>query len=303
VEDLRITATGHGLNYLPEYLATATGGFARRNLTVTAQARDPWTGVLSDLADGTADVALGGLWVPAMYAGKTRGLVAVGQLNARFPMVVLTRQAEPDFSWVWMKGRTVLAPGAGGSAPYEFTAGLMRETGATPSDSRFVRDLSTDMLVELFDHGLGDALIVDLLTGTRLEQAGVGHIACRLAEVGGPMPNSVYYVRRDRLDGLFDRLVSLLGGILAAMAELTSGTAATDELTASHWPDVPPAALRAATAELSANGTWAGIRIEPAASDRWVSILRDAGLVDGPVSYDKLVDARVMDAVAALDVG
>ena len=193
---LRITATGHGLNYLPEYWAHATGGFARRNLSVTAQARDPWTGVLSDLADGTADVALGGLWVPAMYAGKTRDLVAVGQLNARFPMVVLTRQAELGFDWGWMKGRTVLAPGAGGSAPYEFTAGLMRETGAVPSDTRFVRDLSTDMLVELFEHGLGDGLIADLLTGTRLEKAGIGYIACRLAEVGGPMPNSVYYVQR-----------------------------------------------------------------------------------------------------------
>lgn len=87
------------------------------------------------------------------------------------------------------------------------------------------------------------------------------------------------------------------------MNELTSGTADPDELLASHWPDLPEPALQAASAELSANGTWSSIRIEPEASDRWVSILHEAGLVDSLVSYDELVDTRVMDAAEALDVG
>ena len=155
---LRISATSHGLNYLPEYHAAATGGFARRGLEVAAWARDPWTGTLDDLAAGEADLVLGGIWVPAMYAGAGRDLVAVGQLNARFPMVIVTREPVADFTWSWLTGRTVLAPGAGGTAPYEFTAGVMREHGVDPGAVRFVRDLSTEMLRELFEHGAGDAM-------------------------------------------------------------------------------------------------------------------------------------------------
>ena len=207
MECLAVSATAHGLNYLPEYHAASSGLFGKLGLEVTARPRDPWTGVLDDLADGAADVALGGLWVPAMYAGKARDLVVVGQLNARFPMVVVTRASVADFEWAWMTGRTVLVPGAGGTAPYEFTAGLMREAGSPPAGTRFVRDLSSDMLTELFVKGLGDAILLDLLSATRLEERGAGNMTCRLADVGGPMPNSVYYVRRDRLEPVHDRFV------------------------------------------------------------------------------------------------
>ncbi len=84
---------------------------------------------MHDLADGSADVALGGLWVPAMYAGNGRDFVAVAQLNDRFPMAIVTRDPVEDFTLSWLLGKTVLAPGQGGGAPGEFTRGLMREAG------------------------------------------------------------------------------------------------------------------------------------------------------------------------------
>src|SRR5215210_707443 len=69
MDTLNISATANGLNYLPEYLAEATGLFRDAGLAVKARACDPWTGVLDDLESGAADLALGGLWVPGMYAG------------------------------------------------------------------------------------------------------------------------------------------------------------------------------------------------------------------------------------------
>src|SRR5882762_10926146 len=184
MESLRISATGHGLNYLPEYLAARSDGFARLGLQVHARVCEPWTGVLDELADGSADLALGGIWGPAMYAGMARNLISTGQLNGRFPMALVTRMPVEGFDWNWMQGRTVLVPGAGGTAPYEFTAGLMREAGIDPAGTRFVRDLSASMLTELFECGLGDAIVTDLLGGTTLAHKGVGHLTCRLADAG-----------------------------------------------------------------------------------------------------------------------
>jgi len=295
MDQLRITATAHGLNYLPEYHAKSTGQFAQLGLDVTAVARDPWTGVLDDLASGAADVALGGLWGPAMYAGRARNLVVVGQLNGRFPMAVVTREAVTGFEWTWMRRKTVLVPGAGGLAPYTFTEGLMKEAGVDPAESRFIRDLSTAMLAELFETGLGDAIVVDLLTATELHLRGAGSVACRLADAGGPMPNSVYYVRRDRLAELGDRLVRMLVGVRTSMAELTSGQADTSSLVTKEFPAASPAALTKATAELSGSGTWCGIRIEPRACERWVAILTDAGLVNRDVPYAELVDVTAIN--------
>ena len=89
---LAVSATAHGANYLPEYLAREHGIFASHSLDVPYRPRNPWDGVMHDLADGSADVALGGLWVPAMYAGNGRNFVAVAQLNDRFPMAIVTRE-------------------------------------------------------------------------------------------------------------------------------------------------------------------------------------------------------------------
>ena len=109
--------------------------------------------MLDDLDSGAADLALGGLWVPAMYVGTPRQLDVVGQLNHRFPMGIVARDSAVPSGLGWLAGRTGLAPGAGGSAPYEFTAGLIREAGLDPLATRWVRDLSTAMLIELFRPG------------------------------------------------------------------------------------------------------------------------------------------------------
>ena len=296
MDTLRISATAHGINYLPEYYAAASGGFARRGLQVTARPRDPWTGVLDDLADGSADLALGGIWAPAMYAGVARDLVTVGQLNGRFPMVIVTRTPVEDFTWSWMTGHVVLVPGAGGTAMYEFTAGLMREVGVNPAGTRFVRDLSGAMLGELFEGGLGDAFVTDPLTAMDFEQRGVASIACRLADAGGPMPNSVYYTRRDRVPELQDRLVRFLSAIAEAMATLNSASVDLAGLLAAEWPDMDGDVLSRAAADLIANGTWSGIRVDRAACDRWTGILRDAGLLANDPGYADLVDTSAVDA-------
>ena len=78
---------------------------------MTATARDPWTGVLDDLDSGAADLALGGLWVPGMYAGTTRELTVVCQLNHAFPMTIVAPGRSRRLTLADLRGKVVLAPG------------------------------------------------------------------------------------------------------------------------------------------------------------------------------------------------
>jgi hypothetical protein len=90
-----------------------------------------------------------------------------------------------------------------------------------PSGTKFVRDLSTAMLVELFQAGLGDAIIADLVTATVLQDNGYGHISFEHAKAGGIMPNSVYYCRTERLDELAPALTAFVAAVGEAMDALT----------------------------------------------------------------------------------
>ena len=150
-----VSATSHWPNYLPEYIAVANGYFADEGLEFSRDAPDDWTGVLRSLADGSAQAVLGGLWVPAMYHGRGHHFVAFAQLNARNPKAIVTREPQPGFQLSDLEGKLVLAPGAGGTAPYMHTAGLIRQAGIDLSAVRFIRDLSGQTLSDLFAGGLG----------------------------------------------------------------------------------------------------------------------------------------------------
>ncbi|ARC58580.1 hypothetical protein AS850_15940 [Frondihabitans sp. 762G35] len=293
MDTLKISATANGLNYLPEYVAVQGGLFAERGLRVAATARDPWTGVLDDIESGAADLALGGLWVPAMYAGTTRRLSVVGQLNHRFPMTIVSRTETEPITLDQLAGKVVLAPGAGGSAPYEFTAGLIREAGLDVSKTRFVRDLSTSMLIELYRGGLGDAIILDLVSAEELVAAGGGTIVFRHLQSGGVMPNSVYYCLTERVEELTDRIDRFMDGIAAAMTRINLHAADSEieAVLAARWPDKDSTLLRRAADDMAAGGVWDSAVVDRDASDRWMSILFDGGLTTHRPSLEELLGA------------
>jgi NitT/TauT family transport system substrate-binding protein len=297
MDTLNISATANGLNYLPEYLADVTGIFRDAGLAVTARACDPWTGVLDDLESGAADLALGGLWVPGMYAGTPRELTVICQLNHQAPKAIVHRGAPGSFELADLRGKVVLAPGIGGSAPYAVTAGLIRESGADPAEITFLRDLSTPMFVELFHAGLGDAIILDLVTALEVEATGAGTIVFRNLDSGGTMPNSVYYARADRVEELRDRFTRFTGCIDAAMTALPVTPADTiDAILTTRWPGKDLGILRDATRQMSASTLWETVAIDPAASDRWMRMIAEAAMVTRAPCYAELTDDAFMKA-------
>lgn len=295
---LNISATAHALNYLPQYYAEHLGLFADRGLQVNATACDPWTRVVDDLDSGAADIALGGLWVPAMYCGTPRELTVFAQVNHQFPKALVTREEQPDFAWSDLVGCTVLAPGIGGSAPYAFTAGLIREAGVDPASITFLRDLSTPMFVELFESGLGDAIVLDLTTAEMVQSRRTGFIANDYTESGGLGPNSVYYCRSDRFGELTERLLDFTATLQESMRLLKS-VAPTDltPLISEHWPSMPPAPLERACARMLRSHTWDTVRIDPEATRRWMRILYQERMVQAPPRFSDLVDTAIVDKV------
>ncbi|WP_319456682.1 MULTISPECIES: ABC transporter substrate-binding protein [unclassified Mycobacterium] len=300
---LNISATAHALNYVPQYYAEHLGLFADRGLAVAATAKDPWTGVLDDLDSGAADVALGGLWVPAMYANTPRTLSVFAQVNHQFPKALVTRTPRPDFTWSDLIGHTVLAPGIGGSAPYAFTAGLVRESGVDPASITWLRDLSTPMYVELFEAGLGEAIVLDLVNAEAMQHRGTGAIVDDYTRSGGLGPNSVYYCRTDRLEELSERLVRFTSALGESMRLLKSvNVAELRPLLDEHWPATSQEVLDGACARMLNSQTWDTPRIDQPATERWMRILFEESMVRSIPAFGDVVDTTIVDAVESTTV-
>lgn len=292
-----VSATSHWPNYLPEYVAAARGYFADEDLEFSRDAPDDWTVVLKKLADGTADAVLGGLWVPAMYKGRGRDYVAFAQLNATNPKAILARDPSPGFVLSDLEGKLVLAPGAGGTAPYMHTAGLMRKVGVDLSKVDFIRDLSSSVLTELFLGGMGDAIVVDLVNAHLLEDAGAGHIVFRHADQGGPMPNSVYYTTADRLDHPDSPAWRFTRAIQRAMDWLQDHSGDDcREILAAQWPQLPLDVLVESVDDLRRSNVWSSVLIDRNGFNAWMSILEGERLTDYKVAYEDIVDPRPAEA-------
>ncbi|WP_236792252.1 ABC transporter substrate-binding protein [Amycolatopsis sp. GM8] len=291
-----VTATSHWPNYLPEYIAADHGYFADEGLDFRRWAPEPWTGVLDDLDEGRAHVALGGIWVPAMYHGRGREYRAFAALNARNPKAFVTREPVRDFGLADLAGKTVLAPGAGSAAYYIHTAGLLRRAGVDPAEVRFIRDLSGGVLTELFCGGLGDVLITDVVNATVLERGGRGHIALRVDSLG-LMPNSVYYTSPSRLDDENRLPWAFCRALVRACQWLAENPAREAKtLLRKEWPALDTGLLIDVVDDLRGTGLWADIRIDRDSYEEWQDMIAEEHLIDGPIDFADLVDPRPADA-------
>lgn len=297
MQRFRISATGHSLNYLPEYVARWQGYFAEEGLEVSATVPSPWDNVLKELGAGDAEAVLGGVWVPSMFFGRGIRYTPFAQVAARAPLALVGRMTRDRFSWTETQGKVISMKGSNGASVGLFIKLLLRENGVDPGEVGFVQDLDGAMLASLFKGGMSDFLAIDYPSAAMFEGAGHGHIVAPLALTGGDVPWSVYYAQGEsdaaRLDAQ-TRFARALGrGMQFVLAHDARDYAG---FLAQTFPRLPEALLVRLTNEYRGCGMWTTPRVDRAAYDRWQGGIAAGHLIAAPISYDDLIDTRPASA-------
>ncbi|SPO06471.1 uncharacterized protein DNG_09161 [Cephalotrichum gorgonifer] len=299
LENFHVSATGHSLNYLPEYIAQRHGFFREQGLDVTVTVPKPWDLVLDELASGKAAAALGGVWVPSMYHdAPVRDYKAFAQVSNRAPLALIGRSSSHGASGFTLKdtiGRTVMMKGSNGASVGLFFKMLLREAGIDPRDVNYVQDLDGLMLGELFAGGMGDFLLVDNLSARALV-ARNPHLCVVLETVleNKDAPWSVYYqevakVTPAVLDAQ-ERFVIALGKGMEWVLQNDAETFR-DEL-AEIFPAVPVDTTVELTNVFRRNGMWTSPVVSRNGYERWQRGIADGHLVREPLAYEKMIDGR-----------
>jgi NitT/TauT family transport system substrate-binding protein len=290
-EPFRVAATGHSLNYLPEYVAVAQGFFAEEDLVVDAVVPKPWDLVLDELAAGTSAVALGGIWVPSMYLGRAARYTPFAQVAARAPLALLGREAEGDFDWENLRGATVMMKGSNGASVGMFLKLLLAENGVDEHDVRFVQDLDGAMLSDLFVGGMGDYLVIDYPNAANLARQHPVSLVFRMAKDGGNVPWSVYYSLGEPTEHARETHTKFSRALGRGMDWIMAHDASEyGDLLGSLFPAVPVPLLIALANEYRSWGMWTTPTIDRDAYDRWQGGIARAGLTAAPIPYADLID-------------
>ncbi|MFK0338197.1 ABC transporter substrate-binding protein [Agrobacterium deltaense] len=293
MQNFHVSATGHSLNYLPEYVAVWQGFFEDEGLNVTASVPSPWDLVLSDISLGKADAALGGIWVPSMFHGRGKCYTPYAQVAARAPLAVLGRESAADFDWKALAGKTVSMKGSNGASVGLFMKLLLRENGVDPKDVQFVQDLDGKMLSDLFVGGMGDYLVIDYPSAVTLASKTPVHVVSELAVTGRNIPWSVYYAENESNDERLDTQIRFSRALGRGMKWISANEAeGFADFLARTFPKFSPELLVRLTNTYRANGMWTTPRIDPQAYARWQKGISDGHLTNAPILYDDLIDSR-----------
>jgi NitT/TauT family transport system substrate-binding protein len=293
VQPFHVSATGHSVNYLPQYVATWQGFFAAEGLAVTESVPNPWDLVLDDIGSGKAQAALGGIWVPSMYFGRAQRYTPFAQVSNRAPLALVGREKASEFDWSKLPGKVVSMKGSNGASVGLFLKLVLRDNGVDPASVNFIQDLDGAMLATLFQGGMADYLVIDAPSALALEVKGGGHVVSLLTETGGNVPWSVYYAPGEsgpeRLD-VQTRFARALGRGMDWV--LARPAAAYQDFLAQTFPRFDPAMLASLIDIYRSQGMWTTPRIDPASHDRWQRGIAAGHLISSPIAYDALIDER-----------
>jgi NitT/TauT family transport system substrate-binding protein len=290
MDKYHVSATGHSLNYLPEYVAGWNGYFADEGLAYSVSVPKPWDQVLDDLNSGAAQAALGGIWVPSMYRGRSTSYTPFAKVSGRAPLALLGRESPDAFTWESLIGRVVLMKGSNGASVGLYLKMVLRENGIDPNSVRYVQDLDGVMLGELFLGGLGDYLFIDQLSAAHLAKTSDTSIVFAAAAQGGDIPWSVYYAPGP-LNGerpLHARFARAISRGMEWLQERDPDQYA--EQLQQAFPGKDPEILAALAREFKDHGMWQNARIERESYDRWQVGIRDGHLIDEPIVLDDFVE-------------
>jgi NitT/TauT family transport system substrate-binding protein len=182
---LRIMASRHSVFYSPLIAAISAGFLEQRGLSAQYSVLGRGQKSSELIRDGAVDImqsAVSSNWKP-MDAGESPLPVHFAQINQRDGFFLVGRDADPEFEWKKLEGRTVLADH--GLQPLVMFKYAAKSSGADWRKMQLIDAGTPDEIRQAFRKGKADYAHLQAPAPQQLEADGVGHL---LVSVGESMP-------------------------------------------------------------------------------------------------------------------
>jgi NitT/TauT family transport system substrate-binding protein len=292
---VKISATGKGISYYPEFVARALGFYEGQNLDVVVDVFGNGPVVPRDIATGVRDIGFGGIWLPMLYRDRVAEFYPFAQVCDRYSSHLLARQPMPDFTWADVEGKIVLSPG-GAPNGHTLLFGLMKRAGADTTQVRLVDDFVAEEATNLFRGGYGDFFLLPAPASDALIAEGVAY-EIKDGTSFGEIPWSIFYAMRPFLD----REDNVAGRFTLAIQEALDWIHSHDPEEApkvweTFFPGMKSSVFISEARSLKARGVWAStVKISPTGYANWHDMILESRLIDGPMAYDDLIDTRPVE--------
>ena len=283
----------HSVFYAPQYAAMELGFFEEEGIDLRVDIGGGADKCMTALLSSHADVILcgteAGLYVHA--EGRSDLPVVIAQLTQRAGNFLVGREADPDFSWEKVKGKTIIGGRVGGMPEMVLEYILDRHGIRAGEDVTILTNLETASTAGAFAAGTGDYTTEFEPSATALEAEGRGYVVASLGVDSGYVPYTVYFAASSKVKqdpALMQAFANALYRGQVWCAEHSSA-----EIAAAIQPQFPETSVEELTAIIDryrSQDTWTA---DPVMSREALDLIQDilqfSHTLDTPIPYEDII--------------
>ncbi|MDR1705963.1 MAG: ABC transporter substrate-binding protein [Clostridiales bacterium] len=199
LKKIRLNEVAHSIFYAPQYVAMEKGFFAEEGLEIDLSLGNGADKTMTAVISGDADIGLCGTeaGIYVYNEGRENHSVAFAQLTQRAGNLLVSREANDDFTWNDVVGKTIIGGRAGGM-PQMVLEYILRQNAIDPlTDVEILTNIQYASTAGAFTGGVGDFTVEFDPAAYALEQAGIGSVVASLGADSGSIPYTVYWATQD----------------------------------------------------------------------------------------------------------
>lgn len=287
--------------YAPLYVAVSLGYFEEEGMDINIVTGGGSDKSMTALLAGQADVALMGpeTGVYVVNEGKQEHPVIIAQLTKRDGSFLVGRQAEQDFSWKSLKGKSIIG-GRPGGMPFMTLEYVLKNNGLTPGeDVEIVSNVQFNLMGGAFESGTGDYVTLFEPTATQFENEGKGYIVANVGLESGEVPYTTFMVTPKMIEEDPKFVEAFVRAVYKAQLWVQTATdTQIAEAMMPFFPDTDVATLEYVAKSYRATDSWMTTpMMSEDAFNRLQDIMEMAGELGARVEFENLIDNSFAEKV------
>ena len=283
----------HSVFYAPQYVAIELGFYEEEGLDLTVDVGNGADKSMTALLSGNADIALcgteAGLYIHA--EGRADVPKVFAQLTQRAGNFLVGHEADPDFTWEQVRGKTIIG-GRQGGMPEMVLEYILHQNGIEAgTDVNIITNLDLSATASAFTAGTGDYTTEFEPGASTLELAGQGHVVASLGVDSGYVPYTVYMTTSSIIEEKPEIVQAFTNATYKGLVWCQQHTSA--EIAKVIQPQFSETDLDALTAIIEryrSQDTWAEHPLmQPESLDLIQDILEFSGTLDQRIAYEAIV--------------
>ena len=287
--------------YAPLYCAVGLGYFEDEGIELEIVTGGGSDKSMTALIAGDAQFALMGpeTGVYVVNEGSSSHPMVIGQLTKRDGSYLVGRQADPDFSWEKLRGKSVIG-GRPGGMPYMTLNYVLKQHGLTPGvDVEVISNVQFNLMGGAFEGGTGDYVTLFEPTATLFERNGSGYIVANVGLESGEVPYTTFMTMPETIKSDPELVMSFLRAIYRAQVFVWSASdAEVAKAMKASFPDADEATLEIVAKSYRDTDSWMKTPVMTEdAFTRLQDIMESNGELKARVSFKELIDNSFAEKV------